>query len=615
MKTLRRLMIPLAIFILVRILFQFNFFSNLEHRAQDSLFRIRGAIPVSDSLVIVAIDDVTFQDLQLSWPFPRELHARLIDNLVQAGAKQIIFDIEFTEYSNPWSDAVLAVSAANAGNVIMAGKYFEYADNPDHKQIQKPIQPILAEQINWGIVNMPKDLDGFVREYRLFEEMGDEKYYAIGIAALANSRMYQPDWQQGISYSGKTMQVANFRIPVINEKNTRLNYFGPANTFPHFSFSNVLDDSTMLMAGIDLDQYYELLEREVFKDKIVLIGATISELHDEFHTPFSSRMTAGVEIHANFLEMVSSGRYLYNVNFWLFCLVELLIAIIMYFLLSWLKPNLSLLIVIILIAVILVSSYVLFSRFGMLIPIVERVILLGLLYMAALLVHYIRSQKEKKFIKNAFQQYLAPELVNELLKNPKNLKYGGTQQEITVLFSDIRSFTTYAEKHQPEETVQILKEYLTAMVDTIKNNGGIVDKFVGDEIMALYGTPIPHAEHALQACRTALDMRQVLVRMQQKWRAEGREDFEIGIGINTGSAVVGNLGSEQIFDYTAIGDTINLGARLEGLNKEYEAAKKIIINESTYNQVKDRVEARFLAEVKVKGKDIPVRIYELLGLK
>ncbi len=217
MKILRMLLIPLAIFIFVRILFQFSFFSNLEHRAQDSLFRIRGAVPVSDSIVIVAIDDVTFQDLQLSWPFPRELHAKLIDNLIAAGAKQIVFDIEFTEYSNPWSDAALAVSAKNAGNVIMAGKYLEYADNPDHKQIQKPIQPLLAEQVNWGIVNMPKDLDGFVREYRLFEEMADEKFYTLGIAALANSRLYHPDWQQGISITGKTLRQQVTAFPSTKE--------------------------------------------------------------------------------------------------------------------------------------------------------------------------------------------------------------------------------------------------------------------------------------------------------------------------------------------------------------------------------------------------------------
>jgi adenylate cyclase len=210
---------------------------------------------------------------------------------------------------------------------------------------------------------------------------------------------------------------------------------------------------------------------------------------------------------------------------------------------------------------------------------------------------------------------MAPELVSELLKNPKKLSYGGSLQEISVLFSDIRSFTTYSENHSPEETVNILKEYLTAMVNVIVENQGILDKFVGDEIMALFGTPLPLPNHALNACKVALQMREKMTELQEKWRSEGKESFEIGIGVNTGSAVVGNLGSEQIFDYTAIGDTINLGARLESINKEYDTPKHIIISEFTYEHVKELVEVRYLDEVKVKGKNKAVKIYELINLK
>lgn len=211
--------------------------------------------------------------------------------------------------------------------------------------------------------------------------------------------------------------------------------------------------------------------------------------------------------------------------------------------------------------------------------------------------------------------YMAPELVNQLLKNPKTLKYGGDLQEITVLFSDIRSFTEYTEKHTPEATVRILQEYLTEMVDIIIQNRGIVDKFVGDEIMALYGTPVKLENSALAACKTAVQMRIKLNELQEKWRNEGKDVFEIGIGINTGPAVVGNLGSQQIFDYTAIGDTVNLGARLENINKVYKTENKIIISEHTLKKVEPFVDARFLDEVKVKGKDISVKIYELINIK
>jgi adenylate cyclase len=269
----------------------------------------------------------------------------------------------------------------------------------------------------------------------------------------------------------------------------------------------------------------------------------------------------------------------------------------------------------IMIALTLVTAFYLFIGLNLLFPMVEYIILILMLYVSAVVVHYIRSQREKKFIKNAFQQYMSSELVDELLKNPKSLKYGGSQQEISVLFSDIRAFTPYTEKHKPEETVLILKEYLTAMVDVIKNNGGIVDKFVGDEIMALFGTPIPRADHALMACRTAVEMRKVFDRLLLKWKEQGRDPFEMGIGVNSGIAVVGNLGSEQIFDYTAIGNTVNLGARLEDLNKQYQTERKIIISEDTYMRVKDSVEACFLADAQIRGFDLPVRIYELSDIK
>lgn len=605
---------PVTILLLVKILFMTYFFSSLEHKAQDSLFRMRGQKPVSGDIVIVAVDDATFQDLNRSWPFPRELHGKLIENLKLAGAREVIFDIEFTEDSNPMSDNVLAAQAAIAQNVIFAGKHIRDEKQTDLVQVQKPIAPILSENLNWGIVNMPMDRDGFIRDYTLYELFDKQPVYSIGVAALGNWRVYRPDWASSISNQAKNLKVADYLIPKVKQNKAMINFYGGSQTFKHVSYSSVVDDSSTAVA-IDLNQFYELASTGVFKDKIVMIGATIDEMHDKFSTPFSSKLTAGVEIHANFLEMVRQGDYLHPVNIWLFFILELALALGMFFLLAWLKPQLSALITLGLIILFLLGSYLLFTQANALIPMVEVISLLIILYMSALVAHYLRSQKEKKFIKSAFQQYLAPELVNELLKHPDNLKYGGAVQEVTVLFTDIVSFTTYSEKHSPVQTVHILKGYLTEMVKTIIKNGGIIDKFVGDEIMALYGVPIYTEEHALQACRTALDMRARLEKLLVIWTAEGIEPFEFGVGINTGQAVVGNLGSEQIFDYTAIGDTINLGARLEAITRDYDTKHRIILSEFTYAKVQDQVEVRYLDEVKVKGKDIAVKIYELLSVK
>ena len=235
--------------------------------------------------------------------------------------------------------------------------------------------------------------------------------------------------------------------------------------------------------------------------------------------------------------------------------------------------------------------------------------------MVGLVLQYIQTVKERKFIKQAFGQYIAPELVEELIKDPKKLEYGGVQKEVTVLYSDIVSFTPYTESHTPKETVDILREYLTEMVDIITENKGTLDKFVGDEIVAMFGAPVDLEDHAFYACKTAMEMRHRMTELHEKWESENRDPFEIGIGINTGVVTIGNLGSEQIFDYTAIGDNMNAGARIEALTRDYETKNNIIISDSTYKQVIDKVEAKYIDDATVKGKKIVIRIHELLSIK
>jgi adenylate cyclase len=618
MRRYRALFLPLIILIIVKIIFLFPVFDSLEFKAQDSLYQRRGTRSLSDDVVIIGIDDATFSALNISWPFPREYHAKLIENLSLAGAKLIVFDVEFTENSRPEADGLLADTAFYYDNVIFAGKIIKAITPRYPDQLLTPIREIMAYEIPWGIVNMSSDTDNVIRKYDLFELHDDRPYYSIGVAALANTRLYQADWEKHIHLGNKLLRVSDRNLPLQTQNKAAINYYGPAGTFTTISYASVIDDSTVAMPGyqgIEFDEYYDIAESGILQDKIVLIGATIDELHDKFPTPYGGNWTPGVEIHANFIEMVRNDDYLTEFNSWLYLAIEFILLLLMWLVFRKFKPQLSALLLILLIVLQYILAYRLFVELSLLIPIVQTALILILVYIASLVCHYLDTMKEKRFIRSAFQQYMAPELVGELLKNPQKLSYGGSLQEISVLFSDIRSFTTYSENHTPEQTVNILKEYLTAMVDVIVANKGILDKFVGDEIMALFGTPIPLPDHALNACKVALQMRDKMTKLQEAWAAEGKEGFEIGIGINTGQAVVGNLGSEQIFDYTAIGDTINLGARLESINKEYQTAKHIIISEFTLEHVKELVEVRYLDEVKVKGKNKAVKIYELLGLK
>lgn len=611
MRFFRLAVIPLIILLVVKILFFIPSFSSVENKAQDSLFRFRGPIPFSDDIVIIGIDDNSFSAMDISWPFPREYHAKLIENLNIAGARQIIFDVEFTESSNKETDELLAQIAKHYGNVVFAGKVIKGEDG-FHEQLLTPIKAITDLDIPWGIVNTSPDIDNVIRRYPLYESYDETPYYSLGMKALSlkDSLIYR-------EYKEMVIEEKH-RIPLVSYNRSLINYFGPGGTFPTFSYSDVIDDGTVVMPGYhgaEIEEFWNLAEAGVFADKIVLVGATADELHDNFPTPFGGQWTAGVEIHANFIAMAMSGNYIKQLPLWLYFIIELILVIAIWLLCQKTKPQYSAPIVFLLFIGQYFLAFILFKNLNILIPVVQTAALLLILYVSSLVSHYLATQKEKRFIRSAFQQYMAPQLVGELLKNPKNISYGGTLQKLSVLFSDVRGFTTYTETHAPEETVAILKEYLTAMVEVILENNGILDKFVGDAVMALFGTPVKLPNHAYSACKTALDMRDRLNELQDKWRAEGREIFEIGIGVNTGKAVVGNLGSEQIFDYTAIGDTINLGARLESINKDYDTQKHIIISEFTLEMLGDLAEVRYLDEVKVKGKNEAVKIYELLSLK
>jgi len=233
------------------------------------------------------------------------------------------------------------------------------------------------------------------------------------------------------------------------------------------------------------------------------------------------------------------------------------------------------------------------------------------IYLGITVYRYVTEEREKKKVRGAFQYYLTASVVNEILKDPSKLKLGGDKKNLSVMFSDIRGFTSISEKLSPEELVRILNEYLTAMTDVVFKYDGLLDKYIGDAIMAVFGAPLDQPDHALRACRTGIEMMSELRRLREKWAAEGRPDINIGVGINTGDMVVGNMGSQMRFDYTVMGDSVNLASRLEGTNKEY--GTNIIISEFTHEIIKDELFCRELDAVRVKGKKLPIRIFELLG--
>ncbi|RLD55569.1 MAG: adenylate/guanylate cyclase domain-containing protein [Bacteroidetes bacterium] len=618
MKKIKFFLIPILILIILRIFFATEFGENIEHKAQDVLFMIRGTKKISNDIVIVDIGDDTFNALNEQWPFPRQYYVKLIKNLEKAGAKQIIFDIEFTEKSDIQSDEMLAETAAKYGNVIFAGKIINILkDNYIKQQILPPIEPIIQKGLNWGTVNISTDNDGFVRRYELFQKRGEKTKYSIGVLSFAFLHK-NPYWKKEIHDNRRYFAVRDNSIPKVTYKSTLINYYGPAGTFKTYDFANVIDDSTFTLPELDLDIFDDYLEDQVFKNKIVLVGVAAIEFHDSHHTPFfieSKKLTTGVEIHANFIEMVLNRDYLKEFSYLKFFIIFLISAFVLFVLDANVKPTISILINFLLFCGNFILAFLLFKNKNIIIPILELPLLIIVIYIIGLIFQYIKTVQERIFIKKAFGHYIAPDLVNELIKDPKKLEYGGIQKEISILFCDICSFTTYTESHFPKETVSILREYLTAMVEVVQKNKGTIDKFVGDELIAIFGSPVELEDHAYWACKTALEMREKLSELKNKWESERKDPFNMGIGINSGMVTIGNLGSEQIFDYTAIGDNVNLGARLESLTREYETTNNIIISKKTFLLEKERLIANYIDSVKVKGKTETTEIYELIGLK
>ena len=605
----------------VLLISDFSYFIIFENKAYDNIIRLKNKSIEDEKIVIVVIDDESFQSLNVQWPFPREYYIKLIENLNIAGAKQIIFDIEFSETYNQEIDSALGEIASKYDNVIFAGKIYQTRDhNFSRLTILPPVNDITSFHAVWGLVNMTSDLDGFVRRYPLFLKHGDSFLYSLALKSI----FLHSDYSLKIDEANRELvlytQNDSAKVVYGFQNDIKLDYYGPQKTFRHIPLSSVIDDSSFVLPMeeyFQINDFYHLLDNNVFKDKIVLIGASADELKDNFLTPVNllGELMPGVEIHANMLQNFLDLNFItvipkiYKITYLLF------ISLLSSLLFKKFSPQITFFIALFMFSLYLFISFFLFAYRNFIIPLLPGIAIIIILYIYWLVKKFMIENKEKKIIKKTFQHYMAPALVKELLKSPENLKYGGALKEITVLFSDIRSFTTYTESHDVQDTVSMLREYLSEMVHVIIKNQGILDKFVGDEVMALFNTPVEIENHPLKACICALEMIERLRYLQKKWQDEGKETINIGIGVNTGFAVVGNLGSEQIFDYTAIGDTVNLGARLEALNKNYQTQNNIIISEFTLEFVKDYVVYEYLDDVIVKGKTVPIKIYQLIRLK
>ena len=378
-----------------------------------------------------------------------------------------------------------------------------------------------------------------------------------------------------------------------------INFAGPTQTYPYVSFSDVANGET---------------PEGMFRDKIVLVGATALAIGDIRPTPFEKGFYPGVEIHANVLDNILHDNFLkrgFNEEM-TDLLVLLFCGVVMGFLFVVTRPAVSAVLYAGSLAAVLGFVYYSFAAEGRWLWLVLPVTTLSFNYAGIASYRVLFEEKEKRKVRGAFSQYVAPGFINQLLKDPGQLQLGGEVAELTIMFSDIRGFTSISEKLTPTELTELLNEYLTAMTEIVFMTRGTLDKYIGDAVMAFWGRPfLDLHNHAELACQGALQMSDKLRELNRGWEERGRQPMKIGIGLNTGPVMVGNMGSARRFNYAVMGDHVNLGSRLEGLTKEYGV--QIILSEFTHAQVQGRFVTRELDLIRVKGKNKPVAIYQLLG--
>ncbi|HTR81698.1 MAG TPA: CHASE2 domain-containing protein [Bacteroidota bacterium] len=626
-------------------IFQFHFFDRLKLSFIDKSFARRGPLSYAqDSLdvVIVTITEKSDATVPDHIPFPRGYYARAIRNLNRAGARAIGIDITFEDPDahGGTNDADLRDAIKKYRNVVVAGKTEIRNDLATIKREHEDYHSIFySADSSVGIVYVQNDEDGIYRRYEpMAKSPGEERFVPTFAFALMNKYLGLPSTAV-CRDEGNYFVLGDRKIPKYDDVSMLINYHGlSGQTFKQIDIVDILDDKTFqtneekkLHTEINTfdDPDYGLLNTNTFKDKIVLIGPAFPESKDIFPVSIAdpnnpdNNLMYGVELHANALQTLIHQNFIVRLSVFLRILYTIILSLISFLVVSALKQiksKMEFVFEIVALAfvggevygVIALANYAFAAR-NLIVPVVAPIAAVFANYVGSAVYQYLAERKQKVMIKGMFSQYLNPHVVNELIAHPERLKLGGERKELTVLFSDIAGFTTFSEKLPPEELVLVLNEYLSAMTDIVFKNDGTLDKYEGDAVMAFWGAPIALDNNAFHACTAALEMQERLISIREKWNAEGKPNVHVRIGLNTGEMVVGNMGGIGKFDYTVIGDSVNLGSRLEGANKEY--GTYIMASERTQELVKDHFLFRELDLLIVKGKTKPIKVFELLGRK
>ncbi len=643
---------------------QLSFFRIVESKLYD--LDIRATVDPAHAdprIAIVEIDEISLRRLEPvvgRWPWPRLVHAFVIDYLSRGPAAVVAYDVSLTDrdrrtgfdaggttWSGDESDRALVESTRAAGNVIhLAEAVFEGATGAsgvDRRLEAAPqgryalddtidLRPALsgpyaglgeaARALGHNV--MLVDEDGPVRQIIPFVRRDGVFLPSLGVAA-AQMALGVPAGD--VRVEGDDIVIGATRLPApqvevprfddqdgvaTRGRRTRIRYRGPAilpdgrtPTYRTYSFYDLFYSEQQLLEG-----QRPLVDPASFAGRIVFVGATAVGLRDVFAVPLGETgAMSGPHIHANVADMVLSGRTVRRLGPWLCVLLALLVSVCARVAVLPARATIGLALAAALLVAVHLAAIAAFGR-GLWVPLVPATIGWVLAVGGGFAYQYVIEGREKRQVRTLFSRYLSPDVYAQVMANPALAELGGQRREMSVLFSDVRGFTALSERGDPEALVAQLNEYFSRMVDVVFAHRGTLDKFVGDMVMALYGAPLDDEDHAEHAVATAVAMVRALDDLNARWESEGRPTLGIGIGVNSGEMIAGNIGSRQVRSYTVIGDAVNLGARLESLNKDY--ATRIIISDATRGRLRTAWPLRPLGSVVVKGKSVPVDIFEVV---
>jgi len=637
-----------------------EFGQAVESRSYDARVRAT-AVPAAPSspVVIVEINESSVRAMEPAvgrWPWPRLVHASAVDYLVRAGARVIAYDVLFNEregrastvingrmISGDESDQALVTSVRRAGNVVLlaeatyeglasgaaegpaaamlSGPAYDLGRGFASRPFVTPPFPQLAEAAAaLGHNYLAKDYNSdLARRVLPFVEHGGRSVPSLGMAAVLRYLGTSP---ADVRLDGAVLRVGDRSVPLVEDDaphaadapnwEALVRYREPVtaadgvqSTFPTYSFFDVVLSEDNVLSGSE-----PVIPLSAFRDKIVFVGTTAAGLFDRYATPFPGGLS-GVELHATIADDVLANTFMRRASGSADVAVAGTAALAsavgaaLFPVLAAVGASIGVALALLLWLTAKVGDGVWLSA-------VLPGTSVGLAVFGGVAWRYFVEDRERRRIRQLFGRYVSKGVAEQLMADPSLVRLGGQRREMTVLFSDIRGFTSASERATPEEVVAQLNEYFGAMVDVLFRHQGTLDKFVGDMVMGLFGAPLSDPRHADHAVDAALDMSRTLDALNQKWQAEGRPVLNIGIGINSGEMIAGNIGSEAIMSYTVIGDAVNLGSRLESLNKEY--GTRILISESTRSLLTVPVETRPLGAVTVKGRSQAVQIFEVREL-